>query len=58
MPKKRVKKIEARALYKEGMTTREIGAALDKSRQWVWLCAKGEGMKKLEEEDLEDLTTA
>lgn len=49
---------KARILYKQGLTTRQIGKTFKppKSRQWVWFCIKGKGIKLLEKLNLPDLT--
>lgn len=48
----------ARTLYQQGLTTRDIGKIFKpkKSRQWVWFCVKGKGIKLLEKLNLPDLT--
>ena len=46
----------ARALYQQGLTTRDIAEMLGKSRQWVWFIVKGKGIKEVEKLKLQDLT--
>lgn len=46
----------ARTLYKQGLPTRYIAKIVGKSNQWVWLVAKGKGIKLLETLNLPDLT--
>lgn len=45
-----------RRLYQEGLTTRDIAKLFKKSRQWVWFCVSGRGIKELEKLKLPDLT--
>lgn len=46
----------ARKLYQEGLTTRDIAKLFGKSRQWVWFCVSGKGIKEIERLKLPDLT--
>jgi hypothetical protein len=46
----------ARALYQQGFTTRDVAKIMGKSNQWVWLVARGKGIKELEKLHLADLT--
>jgi len=45
-----------RTLYQQGLTTRDIAKLFGKSRQWVWFCIKGKGIKEVEKLKLSDLT--
>jgi len=46
-----------RTLYQQGLTTRDIAKLFGKSRQWVWFCIKGKGIKGIEKLKLPDLTS-
>lgn len=45
----------ARTMYKQGLTTRDIAKLVGKSRQWVWFCVRGKGIRELEKLNLPDL---
>jgi len=51
---------KARTLYKDGLSCAEIGRVIGKTRQYVWMCVKGNGLKTgiktIREFDLPDIT--
>lgn len=53
--KKLEKYNRVRVLYKQGLTTRDISKIIGMSRQWVWLCVRGKGIKEVEKLNLPDL---
>jgi len=42
-------------LYTKGLTTRDISKIIGMSRQWVWICVRGKGIKEVEKLNLPDL---